>query len=263
VALPDLLTRAGRYVTSYQVDFAAVVGHENYVQTYTHRRLAYPLPTTITRRALNAELAFGWFPNQQAWFGFRDVYEVDGRRIANRERRTSRLFFEDRSGNQLKRVLDESARFNLGPIRRNFNVPMLPLLFLESSNQARLRFELQEEMEPVDGIWAAVVRYMEIAVPTFIQHNNRNAPAEGRFWIEPDTGRIVRSALRVEHDAVDVRIATWYRPDERLGLLVPARMHEVYDDRRRLDEHVECWATYSRFQRFETETKIHAAPPSS
>ena len=42
---------------------------------------------------------------------------------------------------QIGRILDESARYNIGDIRRNVNTPVYPLLFLEPANQFRFKFK--------------------------------------------------------------------------------------------------------------------------
>ena len=71
----------------------------------------------------------------------RDVVAVDGQPVKERDRRLATLFFEKPRGKLLKRALQESARYNLGTIRRNFNVPMVALLFLGADVASRFGFE--------------------------------------------------------------------------------------------------------------------------
>ena len=89
--------------------------------------------------------------------------------------------------------------------------------------------------------------------------------------IEPATGRILETELQVR-DAetlleVDVRVQ--YRPDDRLGILVPDRMDERYivrppptNSRMTLPTlRVDSQATYSNFRRFGVGVEISVAPP--
>jgi hypothetical protein len=94
-----------------------------------------------TSRSLRSELSFAWFPDVPGWFAFRDVIDVDGQPVKERDRRLATLFFEKPSGKLLKRALKESARYNLGTIRRNFNVPMVALQFLGADVASRFGFE--------------------------------------------------------------------------------------------------------------------------
>ena len=74
---------------------------------------------------------------------FRDVFEVDGHAGA-RPRRAADAAVPRRfavGGEQLGRILDESARFNIGDIERNINTPMFALQFLEPANQPRFKFK--------------------------------------------------------------------------------------------------------------------------
>ena len=83
-----------------------------------------------------------------------------------------------------------------------------------------------------------------------------DAPSHGRYWIEPDTGRVLKTELVNGDKNVDIRIVTWYRPDARLEMLAPARMTESYDYLQRLYDAIESEATYSNFRRFETGARI-------
>ena len=190
------------------------------------------------------------------WFGFRDVIEVDGKAVKDRNRRLAQLFFEKPTGSLLARALQESARYNLGTIRRNFNVPLVALRFVAVAMAGRFQFEDSGE-EFVGGVPVRVVRYQETARPTAIRANDDgDAPARGRFWIEPGTGRVVVTKVVIGDAFSDIRIVTWYRRDERLGMLVPWRMTETYDYTQRAYDVIECEATYSDFRRFETAGRM-------
>jgi len=200
-------------------------------------------------------LSLAWFPDVPGWFGFRDVIEVDGKPVKDRDRRLARLFLEKPTGKLLKQALQEAARYNLGTIRRNFNVPMVTLQFLDKDLSARFRFE-DGGRGRVGHRDAQIVRFQEIVRPSIILADEVDALAVGRYWIEPDTGRILKTELVIGDRNGDIRISTWYRPDDRLGIWVPAKMTERYDYIKRLYDSIQCEASYTNFRRFETGARI-------
>jgi hypothetical protein len=260
VLLGVMLTRTAQYVTSFQQQFASVIGEERYRQQFTVERAVDSETLAVrlvkTSRSLRSELSFAWFSDVPGWFGFRDVIDVDGKPVKDRDRRLAALFFEKPTGKLLKRALQESARYNLGTIRRNFNVPMVALQFLGADVASRFRFE---ELGPEhDGsVPVRVVRYEEKSRPTMILVNGEaDALAHGRVWIEAETGRVHKTELVVGNADSDIRVVTWYRPDQRLSMWVPSRMTENYDYTQRLSDVIECEATYANFRRFETGGRL-------
>ena len=53
-----------------------------------------------------------------------------------------------------------------------------------------------------------------------------------------------------------------YRSDQKLDLLVPGAMHEIYLASGSNAERVECNATYSDFRQFETAARVIPEPPN-
>jgi len=260
LALDTLLQRAAAYVSSYEAQFATVIGEEQYRQHYTEQRSndaeSFSARSVTAIRTLRSELSLSWFPDLPGWFGLRDVIDVDGKPVTDRDRRLASLFLEKPNGKLLKRALAESSRYNLGTIKRNFNVPMVALQFLESGVASRFQFE-ETDREWLDDVPVRVVRYQEHGHPTLILLNGeQDALAHGRFWIEPDTGRVLKTELVIGNADSDIRISTWYAPDARLDMLVPVRMTESYDHMKRVYDAIECDATYTNFRRFETGARI-------
>jgi len=213
----------------------------------------------VARRRLLSEFLFVYVPANGTWLGFRDVGEVDGKRIRNRKDRLESLLMQKSSTSiaDLKRLADESARFNIGPIFRNFNEPTLGLLISDPRYAPRFRFEKAGE-QTIDGTATWEVRYTEVRRPTVIQQVDKDVPASGLLWIDPETGRVVRTELRVENESGAVgRIVVDYRFEPKLDLWVPSEMTEVYEytrgTRRPL---IECSARYSNFRRFETKARL-------
>ena len=85
---------------------------------------------------------------------FRDVFEVDGSPIRERDQRLVKMFLRAVAVDQPSRSArssTESARYNIGDIQRNVNTPIFPLLFLESANHFRFKFKRAERSNADDA----------------------------------------------------------------------------------------------------------------
>ena len=263
----DLLQRTAAYVDRYHAEFASVVGEERYVQEVQVPRSRpgqRPVWNTRARRVMTSELVLVWLPGDQDWVGFRDVLAVDDQPVADAGRRKERLLAaaaQDRPG-MLRQLAAESSRFNLGSVERNFNDPLLPLLFLWTRHQHRFKFEIKGPAEVAGpSVWR--VTYDERTRPTLIRAIHMNSPSRGEFWIDGDTGAIVRSEHDVGDRGVDIHARTIieYRYEPRFGVWVPAEMTELYTHPRDpWRQRISCTARYSNFRRFETDVRI--LPPS-
>ena len=198
--LPHLLGAAAAYVATYEERVAAFVFEEDYRQRVT----CLFGGTKAHARRLRSEVVVV-NTGDLGWIGFRDVFEVDGQPVRNREDRLRQLFL-DAGPDALARaraLADESARFNLGGVQRNLNYPTMALLFLREAHQGRSRFS-RGGSERVDGMLTWAVRFEETRRPTLIGSRVDDVVASGEFWIEPDAGRVRRSRLRVEEEHVPV-----------------------------------------------------------
>jgi hypothetical protein len=257
----ELLPRMRAYVEEYEKVLAGIVAEETYQQMFSQRTAAYPAPARLTRRELRSEIGFAWFPEPGTWFGVRDVLEVDGKVVPDRQARLEQLFVERRfpSDEQLARVAEASARFNIGPVRRNFNLPTMTLLVASPANAGRCSFELRG-YDVIDGVRVAIVAFTETASPTLITREGHDWRSRGLLWLEPDSGRIRRTDLQLSDRDMEVRMTTWFGLDERLNLMVPMRMREMYDYPERLDAYVEATAEYTNVRRFRVQTSGGPGP---
>ena len=149
---------------------------------------------------------------------------------------------------EARRIADESARFNIGPTRRNFNEPTAALFFLLPASQARFTFNRQG-MTTVDGVTAMEIDFRETGSPTMIRTSRTRLGVSG--FGGPRTS-----------STVDVTFAR----DARLNLWLPAQMTERHEAPAILargpnrvivpDAVVTATATYGDFKRFETSTSI-------
>jgi hypothetical protein len=132
-------------------------------------------------------------------------------------------------------------------------------MFLQPDAREHFKFTMGKPDRKM-GDTVRVVEYVEDMRPTLIVGlNGQDMPAFGRFWIEADTGRVVKAEVRVEQKGVKANLTTVFRADERLGIDVPSEMREDYD---LADSRVTGVATYSRFRRFEVNATEEIAPPA-
>jgi len=281
-SLDDVLKRAREAVARYEEQAALLLANEQCEQKAFESILeatggAYAFrgsPARVDprgRRKWQAELAMVRTPQMAAtgspWMEFRDVITVDGRPLADRTERLSRLFLEQAgwSLERARQIAEESARFNIGGFKRTVNTPAVPLLVLHPANAARFSFEqLGEEVVERTRTWK--IGYREKTAPTLISSGESYCPASGTVWIDPPTGEVVRATLRCtplqDPDYTD-QITVTYRRDERLGVRVPGEMlerPEGLSGKASFGQAGRVWVegrcTYSNFRRFETAAKM-------
>jgi len=272
-----VLDRAGQYVVELHRQLSGIVAEEHYVQEVQNapRGGSYrfmPLPA-IARRELTSDYLLVRLIGAEQYVEFRDVFEVDGNPVRDRSERLVKLFLEPTAStaSHVERIVDESTRYNIGPLRRTINMPVLALTVLDPVNQKRFRFKRTGDEKPIlaDGGAAGeaplsarvcLIEYREIRPRTLIRTNNdRDMPASGRFWIDPDTGRVLRSELVAEDTSIRGVVDVSYQAGPVPGLLVPVRMRERYELRRE-GSRVSGTATYGRFRQFQVKVDEKIAP---
>jgi len=238
-----LLALAAKYLTSYDRQFSAVVSEERYEQS-GHG----PKGVVTGHRLLRSDLLLV-NSGEAGSLCFRDVYEVDGKAIRDRNQRLMDLFQHPTGDaiDQATKIREEGARFNIGTLSRTVNDPTMALAFLRDVNQRRSIFDLAGE-STVNGVRTRVLRFREDSQPRLIGTPDES-PASGRFWIDQGTGRIVRTELVLSAREARGTITVTYGPQEKLaGLWVPVRMEERYAVGS--TQTIDCVATYSNFRQF-------------
>lgn len=259
LSLDLLLGRSGRYVSDFTEKFSNVVSEERYIQDSSvpmQSAAVIGRPGTGARsRVLKSDFLLVSVSSAQNLVPFRDVFEVDGQRIRDRDSRLARLFLKpsESSSEQINRIRDESARYNLGSMRRTINNPVLGIVILQADFQPRFHYSLGK-MDPKVGPGVWIIGYKEEARPSFIRgRSDLDLFAHGRLWVEAETGRIMRTEILLEQPTLRARITTLFRFDDRFGIAVPYEMEEEY----RFDSGIRLTAvaTYDRFRRFDVSTE--------
>jgi hypothetical protein len=276
VTLGDVLKRAGAYVVDFQRELSGVVAEERYVQEVRNPLPSYAIGAPRgaalhdVRRVLVSDLLLVRPSGANRWVQFRDVFEVDGKAVRDRNERLVKLFLEPTvsSAQQVEDIAKESSRYNIGNLQRTINVPVLALMILDPPHQRRFAFARTQDRKPRLGsepkspgdapIW--VVEYDELSAGTMIRGSqNHDIPTHGRFWIETASGRVVGSELIANDTTVKGTVNVAYRLEPSVHLLVPAEMRERYEVRRD-DSRVDGTATYSKFRQFQVKVDEKIAP---
>lgn len=256
VELGALLDRAGTFVLAYQRDFRNVMAEEHYRQTfvrppqYDYNGIA--VPSDAEQRILRSEVMIVPLAGSIPWGMFRDTFEVDGRKVRDRDSRLERLFVRPArdSVERARALLAESARYNLGKTFRNYNSPFVALPFLLSENQLRFAFSVKRRTVE-DGRIVVEVGYAERVSPTVIRdlEGQGDIKARGTFAIDAETGRVLRSRMTLDYRGRFADLRVEFQAAERLGLPAPHVMHDLYQDG---GGRLEGTAEYGNYRRFET-----------
>jgi hypothetical protein len=257
-----------RYAVRYEASVWTIVAEETYTQRYFTPHESRP----AEERVLRSEVLIARLPVDVKWLMYRDVLSVDGRAVTDQRGRLERIFRESRPGDAVHRaqaLLQESSRFNIGPVQRNFNIPTLALVFLLPSNQPRLSFSLGGMAEAEGRTWV-VVKAVESTRPTLVRSNGVDTPLTLTYWIDADSGAVSRTEVRFTsaRGSSRARLVARFAWNEGIELWLPSEMSERYDLRvspESLDVryYVEGSATYSNLRRFEvtTQEQIHIPEP--
>ena len=266
-SLDEVLKRSAAYVSAFHKQLSGIVAEEDYRQdsTFPAARFVDAVQTSATARRLRSDLLLIKPADATRYVEWRDVFEVDGVAVRDRQARLEKLL-QDRSAaaeSQIASIIAESARYNIGTITRNINTPLMTLQFLEATRQPRFRFKHVAKSKPVfpqrqdaAANEAAVFRvstemwtiaYQERGGATIIlRPDGSSLPARGRFWIDPTNGSVLISELIVDGGGVNATVTVSYQSEPLMGFLVPVEMREAYS---RSGERITGHAQYGRFRK--------------
>jgi hypothetical protein len=260
----QLVASAGRYVAGFVTGFANVVAEERMVQRSALDRRTQRL---VSDYLLVRE------PGADSYMTFRDVLEVNGKPVPDREERLTQLFLEPfrNAVGRARRIEAHGARYNL-PGMGDLNDPLMVLSFLQARYAGRFTWTLGKRDESV-GPDAWSVQFRERQRPTIVKgSSNIEVPARGVVWIEGSTGRVLKTEVRFDGlrriefgqsfmegrsgtpgslGASD-RIVVRFQYDEQFQFSVPSEMQEWHVSG---SEQITATATYGRFRRFAVHTE--------
>ena len=261
-SLDAVLKLSAVYVAEFRKQLSGIVAEETYRQEITNT--ARIGGGAGQARLLKSDLLLVKPADSDRYVELRDVYEVDGTSVREREARVETLLRNQvvGAGARLGAIIEESARYNIGSIIRNVNTPLMALQFLDAAYQPRFRFKHVEQAKPVfddardqaindtpvfrvsTEMWT--IEYEERQKPTIVRSpDGDNRPAHGRFWINPSNGSILISEMIVDTGGVIATVTVSYQSEPLVGFLVPVEMRESYI---RAGERISGRAEYGKFR---------------
>jgi hypothetical protein len=261
VELGVVLERSKAYVKDYEAKLGSLIGVEDYAQNSSWRTSTGMVGRRQQRRLTSDFLILQVGPE---WMAVRNVNRIDGRPVHKNIEDFKQIFDESPAAilRTLKSIAEDNARFNIGDIRRNINLPTFALLVLRDQHFPRFSFEKAAELR-VEGVAAWQVPFREQQGPALIKDETKQDQfSYGFLWIEPQTGAVLKSELNVGGRGTglpyQVRVIVTYSRDEKLNMLLPKTMSERYESAANV---IDCRADYSRFTRFEVEVKFDIRKP--
>jgi len=262
LTVDEVIARASAYVELYVTALSTVVTEEDYRQSDFRRGRANP-----TRTRLRSEFLLVRLGEDAAWTGFRDVFEVNGQRVRDRQDRLASLFLDDTTTAvaRARRIVEESSRYNLGNTSRTFNIPTYALSYLLPSNTGRFRFD-HDGVGCDDHPSAWNIRYVEIETPTLTRgYQNISLPSEGRFCIDPVEGTVFETQITLNHPAFGREVpateavaSVTFASNPDVALWVPTEMRERYSQRG--GSRTSSTARYGNYRKFSVSTSENADP---
>ncbi len=260
-SLKDVIRRMAAYVDAYGQKASIVVATEHYTQHVTGSRPS----ASGDRRVTVADFAIVKAEGLGGWVGFRDVIEVDQVSLTDRKDRLLQVL-TSASGrtDEARRLSTESARFNIGPVLRDFNVPTSALFFFTSHNLDRFKFS-RKGVAP-EGTWE--IAFRETERPTLIRTpQGRSIPSQGSVWVDGATGIVVRTRIRLTEFGAPVlhgpresgsaEIDVTYSRVAALDMWLPEVMTESYESvRGAARDRTTTEARYTDYRQFQTSGRI-------
>jgi hypothetical protein len=269
-----VLSKAASYVEAYASRLSGLVMEESYVQDVEQiNRFGYRMNTRggIPHRQLKSDLLLVRPEGSDAWMQFRDVFEVDGKTLRDRNDRLAKLFLQPSKStqSQAEKIVRESARYNIGDIERTINLPFLAMMVLDRRMQPSFQFRVTEPNEDLklpksaafaDRPGAVIVGFNETQVRTLITTpQGKNLRSHGRFWFGLPDAEVLMTELSVDDYSLSATVHVAYERKPGLAVSVPIEMHELYVNRLNSSK-VEGSATYSNFRQFDVKVDEQIAP---
>lgn len=257
--LEILLRRVADYVAAYEQEMSGVVAEETYVQQTSS---GGPIQS---RQESRADIAIILINGTSGWVAFRDVFEVNGRPVRDREDRLARLFARPDQDDlaRARQIVAESGRFNLNPpgvrLARTINVPLIALKFVRGATQSRSAFELDR---PSGRPGRARLRFRERAKPRIIE-TPEGSGATGWLIVDATTGRIEETELVIETGDTRATYRTIFSSQPGFRVWLPISMQETYVVAafRQLQRQLDARATYGNFRTFGVSVSTGASGP--
>jgi hypothetical protein len=265
---PESLKVAMQHALRFAEQGASVLADEHSLQEVRVRPSASALSPgsdagiTIQKRVLDSEVALVHLGDKELWLLARDILRVDGKDLPDGERVRLPSVHPASTSEALRQfegIARQGARFNIGGLERNVNIPTLALWLLTPAVSPRLEFR-DAGKDRVDGRPSDVIRFRERRAPYLFVVSGAPAPVSGRLWVDRDLGAVVKTELSLPEPSVDrspsrATVTVAYGLDPALSTWVPRTMTERYDSASSR-QFVIVQSTYANFRMFRVGARI-------
>ncbi len=249
-AVADVLAAAGKYLAESDRDPQALFAEERSQQTQNR------FNSRQEQRLLRSNVLMFRDGPDPVWI--RDVIEVNGTKVVAQPDRLMALAHASTAPpdaiSQIPmqtplQIVRESASQQYGGAFRVVNQPGSALGYLRAGRPDGLAFR-SEGSKTLDGTKVVLLTIQNApggqAVPFAV------SGVQGRFWIEPTSGRVVQTELEFIMLAVyRTKVTVRYSIDKALNIAVPVTMSDEYENRGEL---VTGRAEYRNFRKVTIES---------
>jgi hypothetical protein len=256
-----LLDAASDYARFAYPKLANLVATEEYVQ---ERRIE-----AKARRVLRSEFLLVQHPTEKRnWLAYRDVLEVDGKKLENHQERLQQLFVTPTIENWrlVGEIASASQQYHLDGANVSVTNPFVVVALIDRYYRPRLQFKLGKEDKDVGpNVWTMTFHEPEAKEMVTVDGTQtlRNVEpllqkdlARGTLWIDAGTGRILKTQLRMGDGLGAPTSATTFRYDDKLGVAVPVEMKTTWTDGTGSRSAVNGTAKYTSFRQFGIQTTV-------
>ncbi len=263
--LDTVIQRAADYVAKYQEELGNLIGTEEYSQNVMWKSTSGRVTGMIVKREQRRVSSdFLMIEVGHNWEALRKTNRVDGRKVSDVQPDFETVFDDSPQANtkRFNQMKADSTKYNIGDIQREVNLPTFALEVLRPTEVPRFEF-LKTGTSKVNGILTWEVRFKELRGWTLVHGRpDQELFSHGTFWIEPETGRVLKTEFMVENNfeqsPIHARVVVTYGSAKNLSVVVPTSMMEHYENQY---NSIECRADYSNFRTFEVDVKFDLKPP--
>src|SRR5262249_50666248 len=158
----------------------------------------------------------------EAWMQFRDVFEVDGRGLRDRNDRLAKLFLQPSksTAEQAEKIVRETPRYNIGDIERTINLPLLAMTVPHRRMKAHFHArtpdpgsdgKLPKSAAFAEPASAMMIGFTEATIRTMITTpQGKNLRSHGRFWFSMPDAEVLMTELAVDDYTLSATIHVAY-----------------------------------------------------
>ena len=239
-----VVAQMGRYIPGFVRSLSSVVAVED-----QHQEVSAP----PRKRDLRSEFLLVPYPAaDRLWLSFRDVLVVDGRAVdGDRAQRLTDLFLQPVADatRRAREIAAAGERYDIAQVAP-FDDPLLAVSLLQARYHSRFRFSLLG-LDRAAGQRIRILEFEEVRRPSIIRSGIVDVMTRGLVWVEEESGRIMKTELRIGSGTFPLRVTTMFAYNEDLQSDVPITMEGWFPGSIR---NVTIRATYAEFRRFQVNT---------